>query len=410
MRLSPLIIGLSLAANAGLGYALWQRTAPAPETHAVAATGSAKTTAPRSTSVSTSSDGSATSVANGTLSPELARELPGLFQRLTEGDFVAGITQLRAAGMDEETLGMLAQVVAIQKYRLFARSLGNNGAEFYMWGSDRAKTEAQREAQKRMLEFQRQLSENARDAGIHNDWFSMMRNDVPGLSDEKSKQLARLEQDHQELRSRIQMEAAGMMLERDTEQLKFIDAEFKKDLAAILTPEELEAWTLHRSQTAQSLRAEIAYMEPTDEEFRGILKLQEAFNDAWPAEYGASTDWQKRHEAQQEMKAKIAELLGPTRAADYQKATDYEFGTLSNLEYRLELPKGTADRVLELRKQTEQAAQKIRADKSLADADRQESLKVLADQAREDLSAALSAEGFKAYKAQHGHWIDQMAN
>lgn len=199
------------------------------------------------------------------------------------------------------------------------------------------------------------------------------------------------------------------MLERDTEQLKFIDAEFRKDLAAVLTPEELEAWTLHRSQTAQSLRAEIAYMQPTDEEFRGILKLQEAFNEAWPSDYGASIDWQKRNEAQQELKAKIAELLGPTRAAEYEKATDYEFGTLSNLEYRLELPKGTADRVLELRKQTEQAAQKIRSDKSLADADRQESLKVLADQARDDLSSALSAEGFKAYKAQHGHWIDQMA-
>ncbi len=108
------------------------------------------------------------------------------------------------------------------------------------------------------------------------------------------------------------------------------------------------------------------------------------------------------------MKKQFAEALGPERYADYQKATDYEFAMLSNLEFRLDLPEGSADRVYDLRKETEAAASKIRSDKSLGEEDRKESLKVLVDQAKADMAGTLSEEGFKAYQNQHGHWMDNL--
>jgi hypothetical protein len=404
MRIPPLLVGLSLAANLGLAYVWFSQPKGAP------AAGSDSVSRNAAASVaSVGATAASTATADNALSPEMAKAIPDLFRQLITGDFSTEISRLRAAGMPDETVNMIAQVVMMQKSKKLYEEMAADGVNPFIWGGSHARTDVQREQLRKMREMGRKLSEEAREAGVDSNWFSGFGGKVPGLSADKAKLLARIEQDRQELRSQVHMDASGMMLDRDTERLKYIDEEFKKDLAAVLSPEEFDAWHLHRSETAQSLRSQLGYMAPTDDEFRSILRLQEAFNEAWPSNYGAGTDWQKRSEAERAMKKQIADVLGPKRAADYEKATDYEFGTLSNIEYRLELPKGSADRVYGLHKETDKAAQKIRADKSLTDADRKESLKVLAEQVKAELTGVLGEEGFKAYKGQHSHWIDNLA-
>lgn len=404
MRIPPLLFGLSLVANLGLAFAWFSRASNSPEAGAIMTPSAVAVAAP---DAAADANAAASTVASA-LSPEVAKALPDLLRQLINGDFSTEVSRLRASGMPEETVNMIGQVVMMQKFRKAYEEMSADGMGFQMWGSNYARTDAQRERQKKMLETQRKLGEEGREAGLDLNWFSDLSGSVPGLPSDKAKQIARIQQDRQDLLSQVHMEASGMMLDRDTERLKFIDAEFKKDLAAVLSPEELDAWNLHRSETAQSLRTQLAYMAPTDDEFRKILTLQEKFNEAWPTSYGPQTDWQKRSEAERAMKKQIAEVLGPERTADYEKATDYEFGTLSNLEYRLELPKGSADRIYGLHKETEATARKIRADKSLTEADRKESLKVLAEQAKSEVVGVLGEEGFKAYKTQHSHWIDSL--
>ena len=408
MRIPRLLFGLSLAANLGMGFIWFSQTKSSP------ADGSIMVPHPATARVdldasATAAASSAASSSPDALSSQMAQTMPDLFRQLIEGDFGAGISRLRASGMPAKTVNMIAQVVMMEKFKNAYEALGADGMAFNMWGGSYARTEAQREQQRKMQDFQRELNEEARKAGIDRNMFFSLGGKVPGLSADKAEQLARIEQDRQDMRSQVHLDASGMMLDRDTERLKYIDNEFKKDLAALLSPEELDAWNLHRSETAQSLRAQLAYMSPTEDEFRKILRLQETFNEAWPTSYGANTDWQKRSEAERAMKKQIAELLGPERAADYEKTTDSEFATLSNLEFRLELPKGSADRVYGLHQETDEAARKIRSDKSLGDEDRKESLKVLAEQVKTELTAVLGEEGFKAYRNQHSYWIDGLA-
>jgi len=402
MRIPPLFVGVSLAANLGLAIALFSpsKTPSAAESTPVRRDDALSVVSGASRSGSSAGE-------RESLSPEMTKVLPDLFQQLIDGDFSTEIARLRASGVPEETVNMIAQVVMLRRYQKAYEAMGEDSMRF-MWGGNGVRTEAQREKQKKMLAIQEKLREEAREAGVNPNAFFSFGGKVPGLSEEKTAQLARLEADRMEMQSQVHMEASGMMLDRDTERLKFIDEEFKKDLAALLSPEELEAWKMHSSETARSLRSQLAYMEPTDEEFRGILKLQDAFNEAWPSNYGAGTDWQKRSEAERAMKEQIAALLGPERAAEYRKATDWEYGTLSNIEYRLELPKGSADRVFTLHEESEKTARKIRSDKSLSDADRKESLKVLAEQVQSELTGVLGQEGLKAYRNQHGHWIDNL--
>jgi hypothetical protein len=276
-----------------------------------------------------------------------------------------------------------------------------------MWGNT-PKTAKQREQIKKFRELTRQIGEEASAAGVDWNMFSMMGPKAP-IPEDKAAKVSRLEQDRLEMSSNIQMDAGGLMLERDTAQLKYIEEEYEKELAALLTPEELEAWNLTRSQTAQNLRSRVSFMSPSAEEFALLYKYQAAFEKEWPTSFmGANTDWQKRSEAERKMKEQIEAALGPDRYADYQKATDSEYGTLNSLEYRLELPAGTADRLHTTRQQTEQAARKIRNDKSLNDADRKASLQVLSEQTKAEFTTALGEEGFTAYQTQNRNWIDDL--
>ena len=401
MRIPPVLFGVSLAANLGLAFVWFYHPKYSPET------GPAAVLQPVGRAASPVEAAAAQASADA-LSPEMAKAIPDLFQQLIDGDLGAEVSRLRASGIPEETVNLIAQVVILQKYKKAFEESGADGM-LQMWGSNYALTDAQRERQKKMQETLRKLSDETREAGVDSNWFTSFGDKVPGISADKAKQIARIEQDRQDLRSQVHTEASGMMLERDNERLKYIEEEFKKDLAALLSPEELDAWKAHSSDTARNLRMQLAYMSPTEDEFKKILKLQETFDEAWPTGYGVKTDWQKRSEAEREMKKQIVDLLGPERAADYEKATDQEFGTLSKLEYRLQLPKGSAEKVYGLHQETEKAAQKIRSDKSLGDEDRKESLKVLAEQVKSELTGVLGEEGFKAYKAQHSHWIDNLA-
>lgn len=402
MRIPPLLVGLSLAANLGLAIALLSSSKGASPGDSTPTRANEALAGAPVTSRSTASAG-----AEAALSPEIAKALPDLFQQLISGDFSTEIARLRASGLPEDTVNMIAQVAILRRFRKAYEEMGEDGMGF-MWGGNYARTAEQREKQKKMRAIQDRLRDEARDAGISPNAFFSFGGKVPGLSEEKAAQLARLEADRMEMQSQVHMESSGMMLDRDTERLKFIEEEYRKDLAALLSPEELEAWKMHSSETARGLRAQLAYMAPTDEEFRGIFKLQDAFNEAWPSSYGGGTDWQKRSEAEQAMKEQIESLLGPERAAGYRKATDWEFGTLSNIEYRLELPQGSADRVYTLHQESEKTARKIRSDKSLSEEDKKESLKVLAEQVKSELSGVLGEEGLKAYRNQHSHWIDSL--
>lgn len=392
MRPYPLILGLSLLANLGLAIVHFRQPEP--------------TAAATPTSVTTELAANDQTRA-ATATQREFEQLPALLGRLQTGDLTIELEELRQLGLPEDTIKTLAEGAIMRRFREGMAALNRDGNINY-WQGGYAQTKEQREKQRKMMQLMRDLGEQARLAGIRWDMFSNYANEGI-LPEEKALLVARIKQDHDEMRSQIHMEAQGLMLERDQEKLRFLNEEYQKDLAAALTPQELEEWNLRNSNTARQLKSQLAHMQPTEEEFRQIHRLQSVFDETWSYEnLGGNIDWQKRGEAEKAMKEEIAVLLGPERYADYSKSTDREFGTLSNLEYRLELPAGTADRLYAMHAESDAAAKAIREDKQLSKDDQKAALKTLADKVTADMTAGLGEEGFNAYRNQSGHWIEQL--
>lgn len=391
MRPLQLVLGLSLLANLGLAIVCFRPRADEDITNS----------APTGRAVS-----NVVATRTATAS-ETMHNLPALITRLETGDLATELAALRRLGLPEDTLKTLAEGVIMRRFREGMTALNKENNLNY-WQGGYALTKNQRERQKEMMRLIRDLGDQARLAGIQWDMFDYTGYDRV-LSDDKSQLVARIKQDREEMRAQIYMEASGLMLERDRERLRFIDEEYQKDLAAALSPQELMEWNLRNSNTANQLRSQLAYMNPTEEEFRKVYQLQAEFEKNWTGENRTDIDWGKRNEAQKALKTEIAGVLGPERYADYTKSTDHEFGTLSNLEYRLELPDGTADRLYAMHAESNAAATAIRENKQLSKDDQTAALKALAAKITNEMSAALGEEGFNAYKNQSGRWIDALS-
>ena len=140
------------------------------------------------------------------------------------------------------------------------------------------------------------------------------------------------------------------------QQKRFKEWSARKDreIAALLTPEEYEEYTL-RTTAAADVRYRLSDLEVSDEETRAIAlaKMKAQGDDA------------------------IKQLLGADRFAAYQRATDDAYQQTRRITDRFELPVETAAQVYQMQKDAQAQARAIRDDRSRIVAERQEMLKAM---------------------------------
>src|SRR5262249_43095041 len=130
-----------------------------------------------------------------------------------------------------------------------------------------------------------------------------------------------------------------------------IDRELRSALAAVLSPAELEEYDLRSSNTGRSMRSDLIAFNPTEEEFRAIFKLRQAFDEQFNNFYGpgmpSQEQMRQRSDAQNLLNDQIKPLLGSDRGADYERAINYDYRRASQLIARLELPADTGPKLWE---------------------------------------------------------------
>jgi len=192
--------------------------------------------------------------------------------------------------------------------------------------------------------------------------------------------------------------------------MAFLEAEKRKDLGGILSPEELENYELRSSQTANQMRWQLNAFAPSEQEFRSIFDLQRTFDLQYPNNRSSDDAAnQQRAAAQTALQDQIKASLGEARYAEYQRAQDGNFQQLANLADRLELPKETAVAVYDFSKDIQQRAQQIRSDKNLKGDAKNQALAALADEANAKVIASLGQRGYDAYKENGGWWLQNLA-
>lgn len=180
--------------------------------------------------------------------------------------------------------------------------------------------------------------------------------DLSYLPADKAEQIRQLQREHAEQRS--DLFAAGFNSMTDRAKMTALDKEQHEALARVLSPAELLEYNLRASNTASTLREELSAFNPTEQEFRALYQLRAPFNDRFNSEGGLvlSSDPNAiaRRDAQKLLTEQIRVQLGPERAAEYERMTDYNYRRTSQLVARLELPPATTNQLFAIQKEFEQ--------------------------------------------------------
>lgn len=231
------------------------------------------------------------------------------------------------------------------------------------------------------------------------------------LPAEKASKLRDLERDYDDLRTQVMSDAEGFRTAADEQKVAYLEKEKRKDLAALLSPAELEAYDLRNSQTAARLRFQLRDFNATEDEYKAIYAAQKAYDDrfaqATPMGPGGEMgDGQARQAARQQMLDQMKAALGEDRFNDYLRSQNPEYRQLEAAARRYNLPNTAVSQAYAARDQAVAAAQRITSDTSMNDEQRRQALATLADQTRNQVTSSLGAEAADAYLRNNMRWLD----
>jgi hypothetical protein len=309
--------------------------------------------------------------------------------------------RLRSAGMAP---GVIRGILAAQIRANFAaqrRALETAQADIPYWRNqtpDPKAATALRELNQQEGKLLRQLlgSDGRNDDPAYAAYLSRQFGDLPP---EKVERLRGIMDDYNERRAALRPVGMGPMLPDEQQQMTALDRAMREEFAAILTPEEMEAYELRSSNTAMMLRQQLAAMDLTEEEYKSIFRLQRPFDDQFRIAGQNSPEFmQARNQAQQKLKSDISTALGQERFAQYERAIDPNYRQTALLAARLDLPAESAEVAFDMRKRIEQSAGQLRSDRSLSPAVRDQQLAGLQAEAETKLKALFGEEGYTAYR------------
>lgn len=401
MNLRPLLIGASLIANVALAIAVSDRTV-----HWTAVFASAASNAPAATAT-------ASTAAAVPTPPPLD---PKVWKGLLGTDLAATLAHLRAEGFPPSMQrAILAALIAEQfadRHKALASMI--NAEPWWrgnLYGSNSgAKILA---ARQQLQRDEKEALDNllGADSGLTAYARAQQIKQYGNLPPEKLSELNRINSDYNELMSEVRNAAQGILLPEDRDKLAYLEKEKRADITAALTPDELFEYDLHNSSTAGSLRYQLAAFNPTEDEFRAIFKVRQAFDAQYAnGNFDMMTMDQRRAygEAQAELTKQIQPLLSADRYAEYQQKTDPAYIQANALVTRLNLPATATSDIVAVQKDITKRASAIRQDNTLSPPDRAVQLKALGDEAVLRLTPTLGDAGIAAYRQSGGYWINTL--
>lgn len=347
--------------------------------------------------------------------PGLPQIDAGVWPRLkSDDDLPSLIARLKASGFPADMIRSVINALVEEKYTAQRRALdadeGTGNRPF--WKFDRPPDP---KVQRELVELARQKRQELR-ALLGSDYNGgdpvtelSRRQQLSFLPAEKAAQVQQLTDRYAALRSDIF--GAGPMLPADRAKVADLEKEKRAALAQLLSPEELEAYELRTSPTAQALRARIGLFDPTEEEYRTLYQLRKPVDDQFTSNGTPPTEeWLKqRAAAEQALQEKMKAALGAERYADYERSADYNYRGTAQLVARLNLPPAAANEAWSVQKDIQKRVAALRSDESLPESQRNTQLSALADEASQRLSRTLGARGLAEYRRNNGWWLRDIA-
>jgi hypothetical protein len=205
---------------------------------------------------------------------------------------------------------------------------------------------------------------------------------------------------------------SGASLPSDEEKTRFINEERRKDLAAVLTPEELRSYDLRNSETARNLRWNLGAMKPSLAEYEAIYAAADLMRGDFDTSGSGEKPpefWKKRAEAEKASIARLREQLGEDRFVDYALSRDYNSRQVNLVVERYALPKDTARTLWSMRRDAGEIGKVIYDDPKLNDEAKRARLAELAQISRQKLNQILDPTSQTELKQNNlVDWVDAL--
>ncbi|AHF93039.1 hypothetical protein OPIT5_25350 [Opitutaceae bacterium TAV5] len=235
------------------------------------------------------------------------------------------------------------------------------------------------------------------------------KSELAAIPEAKRQAVANLEADYGDLLEDLETDMRDFALPGDAEQRALLQSERRRELAALLTPEELRDYDRANTTTALFIHAGAARIAATAEEFNRIYELSRPYYEE-TLRPGAIFDDKKARERLKEKRDGMIELLGDERYRLFAREENYDYKGLVQLATRLNLPAGTADRVYELREQLAAACARIDQDTALDRDRKRAALARAADDLRAQAKTLLGNEAGQAWlDSDSAYWVNNVA-
>lgn len=345
------------------------------------------------------------------IAADLARAQPAapapldaaIWRGLPAGDLAALVARLRAEGFPPNVLrGIVAALVHEQfAARRKAIEVAEAAVPFWRTTPWAFHQSAARRAlgREERAAVQALVGEEGSDPTFGG--LATLRRQFPGFSEEKLAALERLTDEHNERWSDVMSQGGlgGIPLPDVGERRAAQERDFQARLLEVLTPAEREEFNLRWSDTADTLRDDLGAFDPTEQEFRAIFRLRQAFDERYGQNWGMLpvAEQRARHAAEEQLEKDLRAALGETRYADYERANDYDYQQITHLVARLDQPVETARQLWDWQSEIERRAERIFVNRQLTPEQRREQIGALVTEARAGVSARIGPRGLESY-------------
>jgi hypothetical protein len=234
------------------------------------------------------------------------------------------------------------------------------------------------------------------------------------LPDEKRDQVMEMRRKYEDLERAIYDEAGGSLGAADLAKLNQLHAQQQAELAGLLTPTELEDYSLRFSPEADVLRTQVEGFNPNEQEFRALFRLQEVYDQTLEQALAKNPNLdptaraQVEQQAVQSLEQELRKNLGEQRYAEYARSQDKDYRQLLTVTSRLGLSENVANEAYQMREQALQQKDQVALDPNLTVEQRERALTAIANETERSLAALLGERSFRTYRSVGGEWIDTL--
>jgi hypothetical protein len=255
------------------------------------------------------------------------------WREVESADYLAYITNLRRIGCPEQTVRDIILADVNQLYAPRYAALARGVPELNWWGKFDKKRpvppglatqlRALNDEKKTILQRLIGPLTGAELGGLETGVASLReQNTFAFLPEAKQSAVQDMVSRYQALRERGETEWAGLTTdERDAKEKELRDAR-QRELATLLTPQELREFDLRQSSTSEALREQFGKANLTETEFSQLYNLRTEFEQRVPEP--KPEDWKQ-------LEFELAAALGPDRFADIQRQNDAMWRALQSM-------------------------------------------------------------------------------